>query len=192
MTKKRDLKRLVRERQARTGEAYVTALRHVRGPRPGAIPVSEYIEITEVGELLGMECRVMLLPELAERIDVATTLRQLRSVLLTTTPDPAFDLMRAVVLRGEHPRSWPPSLEERLRFLVRLRAGIGGVCPSGRIVALTVWGPAGAEQVVFLLWLTPFRHARLPILVVTLADFSLGDANGDLDVLPFPDFAGIL
>lgn len=128
MTKKRDLKRLVRERQVRTGEAYVTALRHVRGPRPGTIPVSEYIDITEVGELLGMECRVMLLPDLAERIDVATTLRQLRTVLLTTTPDPAFDLMRAVVLRGAHPRRVLPQLNEGLQFLVRLRAGIGRWC----------------------------------------------------------------
>src|SRR6185295_5970793 len=141
---------------------------NLRGPKRETVPVVELVDITEISERLGMQCRVMVLPELAERIDVAAALRQLRSVLLTTTPDPAFDLMRAVVLRGEHPRSWPPSLEERLRFLVRLRAGIGGVCTSGRIVALTVWGPAGAEQVVFLLWLTPFRHARLPpILVVT-------------------------
>ena len=142
MTKQRDLKRLVRERQARTGESYVTAL------------------------------------------------RQLRSVLLTTTPDPAFDLMRAVVLHGERPSGAPPPLAEGLKFLVRLRAGIGGVCPSGRIVSFAVAGPSGVEQVVFLVWLSPLRVSRFPpTLIVTSADSSLGDLDDDIAMLPFSYFA---
>jgi hypothetical protein len=192
MTKQRDLKRLVRERQVRTGESYVTALRNVRvPPRTGTIPVVEYVDVTEVGELLGMQCRVMVSPELTTRVDVGAVLRKLRSVLLTTTPDPAFDLMRAVVLRGEHPPSAPPTLDEGLRFLVRLRAGIGGVCPSGRIVALTVAGSAGVEQVVFLLWLTPARNIHVrPALVVTTTDLSLRSDPG-MEILPFSYLLGI-
>src|SRR6185295_9281271 len=143
MTKQRDLKRLVRDRQVRTGESYVTALRHVRMPRRETVPVVELVDVTAIGEPLGMQCRVMVQPELAERIDVAAALRQLRSVLLTTTPDPDFDLMRAAVLRGETPYTAPPPLGEGLRFLVRLRAGVGGVCPSGRIVAFSVAGSSG-------------------------------------------------
>jgi hypothetical protein len=193
MTKQRNLKRLVRERQARTGESYVTAQRNVRGPRE-TVPVVELIELTEIAELLGLQCRVMVAPELAARIDVGAALRQLRSVLLTTTPDAAFDLMRAAVLRGERPYSAPPPLDEGLKFLVRLRAGIGGVCPSGRIVAFAVAGSSGVEQVVFLLWLTPFQFRQVrPMLVVTSADFSLGDLDDihDIAALPFGYFTGL-
>ena len=191
MTRQRDLKRRVRERQARTGEAYVTALRHVRVPRTEAVPVVELVDVTAVGEPLGMRCRVLVQPELAERIDIAAALRQLRSVLLTTTPDPDFDLMRAVVLRGEHPYSAPPPLADGLRFLVRLRAGIGGVCPSGRIVAFSVAGAAGVEQVVFLLWITPVRYVQRPTLVVTSTDLSLGDDDDEFSILPFSYLVGV-
>jgi hypothetical protein len=189
MTKQRDLKRLIRERQARTGESYVTALRHTRTPRTETVPVVELVDITAIGEPLGMQCRVMVHSELAERIDVAAALRKLRSVLLTTTPDPDFDLMRAVVLRGERPYSTPPTLADGLRFLVRLRAGIGGVCPSGRIVAFSVAGPSGVVQVVFLLWITPVRRLQMrPMLVVTSTELSLHD---DLSILPFSYLAGV-
>lgn len=191
MTKQRDLKRLVRDRQVRTGESYVTALRHIRTPRRETVPVVELVDITSIGEPLGMQCRVMVQPELAQRIDVAAALRQLRSVLLTTTPDPDFDLMRAAVLRGEHPPSAPPSLADGLRFLVRLRAGIGGVCPSGRIVAFSVAGASGVEQVVFLLWIAHGRYIQMrPTLVVTATDFSLADTD-ELSLLPFSYLVGV-
>jgi hypothetical protein len=192
MTKQRDLKRLVRARQARTGESYVTARDHVRAPRTETVPVVELVDITEVSDSLGMQCRVMVMPELAERVDVAMALRQLRSVLLTTTPDPDFDLMRAVVLRGERPYSAPPPFADGLRFLVRLRAGLGGVCPSGRMVAFSVAGSTGVEQVVFLLWVTPlqYRHLR-PTLIVSSPDFSLGHLDGEVSILPFSYFAGV-
>lgn len=192
MTRQRDLKRLVRERQVRTGESYVTALRHVRVPRTEAFPVVELVDVTAIGEPLGMQCRVLVQPELAARIDVAAALRQLRSVLLTTTPDPDFDLMRAVVLRGERPYSAPPTIADGLRFLVRLRAGIGGVCPSGRIVAFSVAGASGVEQVVFLLWIMPVRYLQLrPTLVVTSTDLSLGDDDDDFSILPFSYLVGV-
>ena len=58
MTAKRDLKRRVRERQAHTGESYMTALRHVRNRRTGereseregegAVPVVEMIDVSEI------------------------------------------------------------------------------------------------------------------------------------------------
>ena len=192
MTKQRDLKRRVRERQARTGESYVTALRHVRVPRTEAVPVVELVDASAIGEPLGTQCRVLVQPELAERIDIAAALRQLRSVLLTTTPDPDFDLMRAVVLRGERPYSAPPTIADGLRFLVRLRAGIGGVCPSGRIVAFSVAGASGVEQVVFLLWIMPVRYLQLrPTLVVTSTDFSLGEDDDEFSILPFSYLVGV-
>jgi hypothetical protein len=185
MTKQRDLKRLVRERQSRTGESYVTALRHVRGDGRAPFPVVEMVDLCEVADALGFKCRAMVIPDLAERIDVVAALRQLRTVLLTTTRDPAFDLMRAIVLCGERPFSSPPTMDEALKFLARTRAGVGGVCPSGWAVALPVSSRTGAELVVFLLWLTPFRINAPAGLIVTSVNHSLGDHEHGWEVLPF-------
>src|SRR5262245_2273889 len=78
MTKKRDLKRRIRERQEKTGESYVTARRQVlsedtatpavapAAPASGAIPVIEMISLTAEAERLGMQCRVAIESTLAE------------------------------------------------------------------------------------------------------------------------------
>src|SRR5262249_29784177 len=158
------------------GESYVTALRHVRGVQGESVPVIELVDISDVGAALGMKCRVMVLPALAESIDVTATLQQLRTVLLSTTRDRALDLMRAVVLCGERPFSFPPTLQEGLRFLARTRFGIGGVCPSGRMLAFSVDGRSGSHHVVFMLWLTASSYLTVPpSLVLTTARWSLGD-----------------
>jgi hypothetical protein len=191
MTKRRNLKRLVRERQSRTGESYVTALRHVRGERGSPVPVVEMVDLTDVVHLLGFKCRAMVVPDLAERIDVVAAFTQLRTVLLTTTRDPAFDLMRGVALCGERPFSAPPTIAEGLRFMARARAGIGGVCRSGRTVAFAVSSRTGTEMVVFLLWLTPVRFANIPPkLMLTTVDHALGDPLLAWDVLPIGYFRG--
>jgi hypothetical protein len=191
MTKQRDLKRLVRERQSRTGESYVTALRHVRGERGSPFPVVEMVDLSEVADALGFKCRALVLHDLAERIDVVAALRQLRTVLLTTTRDPAFDLMRAVVLCGERPFSSPPTMVDALKFLERTRAGIGGVCPSGTTVAFSVSSRAGTEMVVFLLWLMPIRFIDVPpALMLMSVNHSLGDPEHGWGVLPFGYFRG--
>jgi len=188
MTKQRDLKRLVRERQSRTGESYVTALRHVRGPQGNPVPVVEMVDVTELADPLGFKCKVRVIPDLAARIDVAAALTQLRSVLLTTTRDPAFDLMRAVVLCGERPFSTPPTVVEGLQFLARTRAGIGGVCASGRILSFAVSGRAGQEMVVFMVWL-PIRYIDAPpALILTSVNYSLGDPDHGWEVLPLGYF----
>jgi hypothetical protein len=186
MTKQRDLKQLVRERQNRTGESYVTALRHVRGERGSAVPVVEMVDLCEVADALGFKCRAMVLPDLAERINVVAALTQLRTVLLTTTRDRVFDLMRAVVLCGERPFSSPPTMVDALRFLERTRAGVGGVCASGRNVALPVSSRTGTEMVLFLLWLTPLRFLNAqPGLMLTSVNYPLGDPAHGWEVLPF-------
>jgi hypothetical protein len=191
MTKQRDLKRLVRERQSRTGESYVTALRHVRGERGTPVPVMEMVDLSEVADALGFKCRALVLPDLAERIDVVATLTQLRTVLLATTRDPVFDLMRAVVLCGERPFSSPPTMVDALKFLERTRAGIGGVCPSGRSVAFSVSSRTGTEMAMFVLWLTPTRFIDVPpAVILTSVNHALGDPERGWEVLPFGYFRG--
>src|SRR5689334_57021 len=113
MTTRRDLKRRVRDRQGRTGESYMTALRHVLAqrdepaPERAPVPVVELIDISEAATAIGMQCGARLVPWLADRIHVGATLRRLVDVLLATTADPAFDKMRSVVLHGACPLNEP-------------------------------------------------------------------------------------
>jgi hypothetical protein len=193
MTKQRDLKRLVRERQERTGESYTTALRHVRGERSAGVPVLELIDVSDIGDSLGLRCRLLVAPRLAERVDVAALVRQLRTVLLRTANDHAFSLMRATVLCGQRPYASWPTLQEGLRFRDRIRAGIGGIDDSGRMLAFAVAGRPAPEMAVFLLWFNsaPYSTVR-PSLLITPSDFELGDGDGDgeWDLRPF-GFAGM-
>jgi hypothetical protein len=186
MTAKRDLKRRVRERQARTGESYMTALRQVRGqqapdapvpavPVPAvpvpAVSVIEMIDVTDIAAALGIQCTATLSPTLADRIDVATVLRQLRDALTATARDPAFAVMRAAVMRGENPAHRPTTAESGRRFMVRASAGIGGISEHGTILALATRGRQGVEMVVFALRLLPARSTqRPPALLITSPD----------------------
>src|SRR5262245_1885413 len=94
MTAKRDLKRRVRERQARTGESYVTALRHVaaQADHREAISVVELVDVTEIGAPLGYKVRIMVAPSTIGQIDVVATLTRFRDLLLATTRDRELDL----------------------------------------------------------------------------------------------------
>jgi hypothetical protein len=188
MTERRDLKRRVRERQARTGESYMTALRHVQEDRPGAIPTIELADLTELGAPLGFKCRLAMFPRLAERVDAAAMLVRLRDALLMTEGDRSLTLMRRVVLGGGRARmlgGTAAALEEARRFVDRAKAGVGGVSESGRMLALQVatrpgrgaaseidagqGAGASVEMVLFVLQLLPpfVPVFRDPTLVIT-------------------------
>jgi len=179
MTERRDLKRRVRERQARTGESYMTALRHVQAQRSSPIPTVELIDLTEIGARLGLKCRIAMFPALADRVDAAALLGHLRDALLSTEGDRALALMRRVVLRGARPRvpMAMAQLEEARQFVERARAGIGGVSEGGRMLALQL--PRGARSgdgelplLLFMLQLAPdfVPVYRDPTLVITSVD----------------------
>jgi len=176
MTERRDLKRRVRARQVRTGESYMTALRHVQGERPGAIPTVELVDLTELGAPLGFKCRVVIFPKIVAEIDAAAMLEQLRDALLATEGDRAFSLMRAVVLRGEQVRipMTPAAIDDALRFVRRVKAGIGGASDGGHMLALQAPGRAGAapQMLLFTLQLTPYLTyvSRTPTLVISSLD----------------------
>jgi hypothetical protein len=179
MTAKRDLKRRVRERQGRTGESYMTALRQVLDQRPSVVPVVEMIELSEVGAAMGIQCRVRMAPALAGRIDAVGALRRLREALIATERDRAFDLMRRVVMHGEAPVAGPIRIDFDRRFLARVRAGIGGISEHGRLLALMVDGRLGPEMIVFMLWLAPvFYVPYRPSLVLISADGTLDGPGG--------------
>jgi hypothetical protein len=188
MTARKDFKRLVRERMARTGESYMTAARHVRaeaGDDPGdhevdagdapargpAVPVLEMIDLAEVAAPLGFRCRVVMQPSLAERVDAATALARLCDVLLATTMDRAFEMMRSVVLRGLRPRIRlvAESFEDVSRFVDRAVAGVAGVSEAGHMLALTIDGKRGPARLLFALQLMPdfVQSDREPCLILT-------------------------
>jgi hypothetical protein len=177
MTKKRDLKRRVRARQARTGESYVTALRRVSARR-SAVPVVEFLDVTKAGAALGMKCRVAMFPALADRVDPAALLARVREVLAASEEDLSAQLMRAVVLgckphRLEVRREAPPEvvlvndLDELIEmigqpgrlvpvgmereFLTRARAGVGGWSRTGQFLALPVAIRQKLEMVILFL-----------------------------------------
>jgi hypothetical protein len=154
MTNRRDLKKLVRARQARTGERYTTALEHVLARRP-AISVLELIDLTEEGKALGLRGQMGIFSDLAERVDGRAALERLRAILHATADDPATSQLRSVLLDGQPPaapsRGVYQRLEEGRRFLARARAGLGGVSESGKMIAFGV----GGEIAVGLLWGPP-------------------------------------
>jgi hypothetical protein len=192
MTAKRDLKRRVRARQAKTGESYVEARRKVQAQQPGAkgspVPFVELLDLSEAAASAGLRCGVAMLPALAARVDPARTLVRLREALEATDGDPTTATMRAAGLRGEQPaaplRLVRDYLGESRRFLVRARAGIGGTSAGGRMLALQV----GAEMVVCILHLAPVGLGvrRAPSLILTTAEGAIADPLLGLEVLPRP------
>jgi hypothetical protein len=194
MTKKRDLKRHIRERQARTGEAYTTAREHVLAapaepeaptePEPPAelgpptIDVVDVIDVSDQAAQLGLTCRIGMFPELAAKVDSMVVLERLRGALLATTADPAMERWRAVMLRGERPTppkhdltSWTHHLASRRRFGARVVAGIGGVSDDGQLLALHLNGRDGVVVVIASLSLYPRAiRARGPAVLLTVLD----------------------
>jgi hypothetical protein len=135
MTANRDLKRRVRDRQAQTGESYMSALHHVLAQRPGsipsAIPTVEFVEVTEVAAALGLKCRISVSPTLVHAIEVEQTLERFRDTLVAAGRDPALLLMQSVALYGEHVYFPVPApafheVQDVVRFVERVLAGLGG------------------------------------------------------------------
>lgn len=198
MTAKRDFKKRVRRRQAETGESYTAARAQVLGerpaaataepqqqqPGPGAVPVVEMIDVTEAAEAVGLKCWVTMAAPLTRRLGVTTTLVKLRDALLATLDDPALALLRRAVLQGERPYEPSPpivSYHELARFAIRIKAGIGGISETGRMLALTV-----RDQIVVAA-LAPISQVRprpdgRPHVTITVPDDMLG---GIVTVLPY-------
>jgi hypothetical protein len=194
MTAKRDLKKRIRDRAARTGESYTAARRHIVGkPSQGAVPFIELRDLSEDAARIGLLCPVHIFPELAQRIDCAAALERIRDALRATDGDPKTELLRSVALRGEQPEAHYDLASDPLRdprialmlphrgvppvvadaFMTRVRAGIGGVSDSGRMLALAVAGRRGMEMVVCSLVLSPWLQRPSPAALLLLGQDDL-------------------
>jgi len=172
MTDQRDFKRRVRDRQARTGESYMTARRHVLAQRPEpAIPVVETIDATDDAARLGLRCRVLVFPRLAEKIEIAALLAKVRDALLLTAEDKETQLIRELALYGRPPRRpmlWAADVAGSKRFVARVRAGMGGTTNDGHVLAIHVAGRDGIVVVMCTCWYVV--AGRDPTLVLTTLD----------------------
>jgi hypothetical protein len=187
MTDRRDLKRRVRERQARTGESYMAALHHIRGEREAPIPVVDLIDLSEIAAALGLKCRAMVLPALAARVDVAAMLRQLHATLVAELRDPGARLMRSVVLHGMRPFPSGPTIDEGIEFMRRMRAGITGFSDGGWMLSLAVAGRSVRELVTCFLWMTLVHYVEVPpTLIITTPGGMFGDDWESLRMLRIP------
>jgi hypothetical protein len=195
MTMKEDLKKRVRERQARTGESYTAARGQVLAHREevGSEILMAMADLSAEAQGLGLTCRrAYASPRVIERIDGVAMLAQLRAALLATLDDTATELLRSVLLAGARPSAPPPSAPgfiEVRRFVARVQAGIGGMTGPGTMLSLQVRGRRGPEVVVCILRLMPDPvpellrsraeeiRERLPSLLVCTAD-DLADSHG--------------
>ena len=182
MTARRDLKKRVRERQARTGERYTTALAQVLQDRPpSGVPVVELVDVSAQAAASGLKGRVLMFPELSRRVRAERVLRRLRDVLLATRDEPTMHLFHAVLLDGERvsPKMRPNLAVFPQNFLERARAGVGGVSPSGLMLAIPVEARRGMEMVIGLFWGLPVTvsppHGSSPSLVLRSAEGMLAE-----------------
>lgn len=155
MTRKKDLKKLVRERAAKTGESYTAALAHVRKPR---VEIEELPDASGEARAAGLECNaVVSKPELVKAalfVRVREMLEALGVPLQRLTPVPP-----AVKL----------AVEAR-RFLDSVRAGSRGVSRDGSLFALEwdgrvviggILGASGRKPLLMLGFLDDIRGIPL-------------------------------
>ena len=156
MTAKKDFKRRVRERQAKTGESYTAARAQVvaQGEQGDAEPaepereppfsVVELIDATEDAANLGFKCQVLVSPSLANEIAPARALERFRDALLATERDPEMFLLRALAFRGvRRPLGRERYLgrwDDVRRFIERAMVGIGGLTLTGDMLAFSADG----------------------------------------------------
>lgn len=206
MTKKHDLKRRVRDRQAQTGESYSAARRQVVGaageaelpddPSESAVPVFELVDVTEQAKKLGFKCRVLLFPSLVEAVTPAVALGSLHKVLVATAGDTETARMWSVAIGGFEPpqrRFAVRSLEATQRFLERAQAGLGGASEDGSMLAIHVAGKGGVVPVLCTHW----HHKKALVLaVIDGSDAELWPLTGLLgrmrDLPPLPTLFVIL
>jgi len=117
------------------------------------IDVDEALDFTDAAAELGMKCRVLMFPKLAERADPARVLTAVRDALAATQNDPATELLRKLVFRGEV-RQKLTMLTREPQFRQRIEAGFTGTSSDGRVLAIHVEGHQGIVTALGALWRT--------------------------------------
>jgi hypothetical protein len=147
MTRKRKLKRRVRERQARTGESYVTARRHV------ATTEQALVDITAQAAALGFRCSIAITRTLAAQVEPVLALSRLRDELARPHANVATARMFSIAFGIRSPAlafaaADPEALQQ---FVTAVRAGATGASSDGTLLAIQAMGKADVVPVICML-----------------------------------------
>jgi len=168
MTRKRKLKRRVRERQARTGESYTTARRQVVERAAPAVPLVELVDITPQAIALGFRCEIAIASTLAARVEPAAVLARVRDELVRPHADVAVARMFGIAFGLPSPRLAVTAADAEVlqRFVDAARLGATGASSDGSLLALHVMGRDGLVPVICMV----DDHA--PLVLVEPADWT--------------------
>jgi hypothetical protein len=161
MTKKKDLKRRVRQRQAKTGESYTAALAQVRGPRIEAVP-----DATREARGAGLCCKAFVSARLRKESELPDLFVRVREMLAALGAAACGPLLRGELPPCEIPDAVRLAVEAR-RFLEEVRRGARGLSRDGRLFALE-WKGAVIVGAIVLAGRTPL------ISMGSLDDLRLG------------------
>jgi hypothetical protein len=174
MTAKRDFKRRVRERQARTGERYTTARRHALAARaselPTAVPVVQLHDVSSEGARLGFRCQIVIAPVLSERAATPVVLAGLRDALIAAPGD--ADAVQLFGIAFGLPSAAGPELHRQAPVVSRNQVTLRFVGPAPRSGATMVFGVAGRDGIVPVVC----THCRTGLVL------SLVDGRTEIDV----------
>jgi hypothetical protein len=165
MTAKKDLKKLVRDRMRRTGEAYTTALAAVRkrAERPSLIATeSEKVDLGELARAEGFSCEAAVSLEAWSKIARETDPRawftdvfaRLRKLLVDTMGERGSDAFRAATVHGVDlyaTRPFPAIFVDLVAYERGLSEGRRGVASAGYAVAIDVPRRTGTSLVMAFL-----------------------------------------
>lgn len=126
MTRKKDLKRRVRARQAKTGESYTAALAQVRKPQ-----IPEAPDATAEARAEGFHCRAVVSEKLRTLGDLRPLFARLRQMLEALDAEACGPLFR-----GEPARRHIPQMKDVAEARRFVQSGELGVSRDGRMFAL--------------------------------------------------------
>jgi hypothetical protein len=149
MTAKRDFKRRVRERQARTGEHYTTARRRMLASRDTPLPTVPVVQLHDVsaeGARLGFRCQIAMAPTLRERAATAAVLTGLRDALIATPGN--ADAVQLFGIAFGLPSGGDPELDRQPPVARPNQLTLRFVGLPIRLGVTTVFGVAGRDGIV--------------------------------------------
>lgn len=132
--------------------------------------IEEFADVTTVGAGLGLRCTVAVSRSLRDRVDAHTALSHLRDVLAATASDPALATFRAVVLRGERATSMRADPAAMREFAARCKANIGGVGPTGTVLACQLRSTTAPIMMICQLGFGIVQPGRNPDLLLTTVE----------------------
>ncbi len=134
------------------------------------LDVEDLSDVSTIAAALGIRCSVAVSPSLRDHVDPRVALSHLRSLLAESGSDPELATFRAVVLRGEAVEPKRADPDAMRGYVSRCKAGIGGVSPTGTILACHLHEATPPIMMVCQLGFGIVRPGLSPAVVLTTPD----------------------